>query len=151
MQPNIREILTSFLVQSSTKDLSSTHYPTSYDDLELDVGFGFGVPAKISWIAFLGPEQTPQEGIFPALYFFKEHHKLILAYGISETRRPKKSWLAPLGIKTIEQYFKGLGVTPHKYGLSYVYVAYSTYKELDYEKIESDINALIAHYKKLFQ
>ena len=151
MQENIKEILSLFFDQSSTKSLATNHYPPSYDGLKLDVGFGFGVPAKISWIAFLGQQQTPQDGIFPVLYFFKEYRKLILAYGISETKRPKKSWLAPLGIKTIAQHFKALGITPHKYGSSYVYETYSTYKDLDYEKLESDLKTLIDRYKKLLQ
>jgi 5-methylcytosine-specific restriction enzyme B len=151
MREDIEEILTTFFKQVEVDDHSTNHYPSFYSGLELKVGFGFGHTAKIPWITFLGPKQTPQEGIFPVFYFFKENHKLILAYGISETHHPRKSWLAPLGSKTITQYFKSFGITPYKYGLSYIKAAYSTYKDLDYTVIKSDLDSLIEHYKKLFQ
>ncbi len=149
MKEDIKEILTIFLKQVEDDDHSTSHYPPFYSGLELKVGFGFGNTAKIPWIAFLGAGQTPQEGIFPVFYFFKEHHKLILAYGISETKRSKKSWRAPLGVKTIAQYFKSFGITPHKYGLSYVYAVYSTFKDFDWGKIQLDLDTLIAQYKKI--
>src|ERR1019366_7463173 len=121
MTGEIEEILTTFFAQVENDDHTTSHFPQFYSDLQVKVGFGFGNTAKIPWITFLGPGQTPQEGIFPVFYFFKEHHKLILAYGISETKMPKKSWRAPVGVKTLSQYFKSFGIIPHKYGLSYVY------------------------------
>ena len=91
MKEDIKEILSSFFKQSSTDNLSSKHFPPFYSGLKLKVGFGKGNAAKISWITFLGKDQKPQNGIFPVYYFFKEHHKLILAYGISETNIPNRN------------------------------------------------------------
>jgi hypothetical protein len=36
-------------------------------------------------------------------------------------------------------------------GLSYVYEVYSTYKDLDWNKIEIDLDNLIDRYKKILQ
>lgn len=151
MREDLKEILTTFFTQVESGDHSTLHFPDYYNGLQLKVGFGFGNTAKIPWITFLGPEQTPQEGIFPVYYFFKQQHKLILAYGISETKRPSKSWLAPLGTQTLTQYFRSFNLTPYKYGLSYIYAVYNTIKDLDYEKVKTDLDDLIRHYKKLFQ
>jgi 5-methylcytosine-specific restriction protein B len=117
--------------------------------LKLKVGFGIGNTAKIPWIAFLGAGQTPQEGIFPVYYFFKENHRMILAYGISEEKIPKLRWPVTPIMKTINTYFKERGLKPYKYGLSYVYKTYDVNKGLDWIKIEEDLNVLIGKYKTL--
>ena len=128
MQEDIKEILSCFLEQSKTSDITANHYSSSYSGLKLKAGFGKGKPAKISWITFLGPEQKPQNGIFPVYYFFKEHHKLILAYGVSETNIPNKKWNIPPNTKTVEKYFQDKRITPYKYHLSYVYEVYDTFR-----------------------
>jgi 5-methylcytosine-specific restriction enzyme B len=147
MKDDIKEILSEFLDQTEKNDHRTNHYPSSYCDLELKVGFGIGRDARIPWVAFLGKHQTPQEGIFPVFYFFKEYHKLILAYGISETKRPKRNWIVPLKTKTVIDYFKNLGLSPHKYHQSYVYEVYSTIKDLDWKRVETDLVNLITKYK----
>jgi 5-methylcytosine-specific restriction enzyme B len=144
MQQDIKEILLAFLDQVESGSHASSHYPSAYSGLKLNIGFGIGKDAEIPWIAFLGEQQTVQNGIFPVFYFFKAQHKLILAYGISETIKPKKIWLVPPNTKTIKQYFDGLRINPHKYHYSYVYEVYSTYKDLDFDKIETDLERLIS-------
>jgi len=151
MKEDIKEILSSFLDQVEKNNHATNHYPSFYAGLKLKVGFGVGKTAKIPWITFLGQNQEPQNGIFPVYYFFKENHKLILAYGISETNIPKRNWFVSPGIKTIAKYFNSFGITPHKYGFSYVYEVYSTYKDLDWNKIEIDLDNLIDRYKKILQ
>jgi len=151
MQEDIKAILATFFEQVETGSHLTSHYPSTYSGLRLDVGFGIGKDANIPWIAFLGDGQTVQNGIFPVFYFFKNDHKLILAYGISEKNKPKKLWFVPPNTKTIKQYFDSLHKTPHKYHYSYVYEIYSTYKDLDYVKIEADLNRLIARYIKIMQ
>lgn len=151
MRENIKEILSSFLDQVETENHTTNHFPSYYNDLKLKVGFGVGRPAKIPWITFLGQNQEPQYGIFPVYYFFKEHHKLILAYGISETNIPKINWQVSSNTKTIAKYFNSFGIKPYKYGLSYVYEVYSTNKDLDWNKIETDLNSLIEKYKQVLQ
>ncbi len=148
MKEDIKEILSAFLVQVEENSSHATdHYPAFYSGLKLKVGFGIGRTTKIPWISFLGKDQTPQDGIFPVYYFFKENHRIILAYGISEENIPKRRWpVAPI-MKTINTYFKERGITPNKFGLSYVYKTYDTNKELDWIKIEEDLEVLIDKYK----
>lgn len=151
MKENIKEILSAFFEQTESDNLTANHFPSSYSGLKLKVGFGKGNVAKIPWITFLAIGQTPQNGIFPVYYFFKEQKKLILAYGISETEKPQKNWLVDSETKTISKYFLRLGITPHRYGLSYVYEVYDLNKNLDWDKIEIDLDALIEKYKNIMQ
>src|ERR1043166_8820096 len=151
MQEDIKEILSLFLDQSETANITANHYPSFHSGLKLKAGFGKGKPAKISWITFLCTGQKPQNGIFPVYYFFKEHHKIILAYGISETEKPSKNWSIDSETNTIARYFNKLGITPHKYGLSYVYEVYDLNKKLDWNRIEIDLDNLIEKYKKVMQ
>jgi 5-methylcytosine-specific restriction protein B len=147
MQEDIKEILIAFLEQSKTKNLSAANYPPFYSGLNLHAGFGIGQPARISWITFLGKDQEPQNGIFPVYYLFKEHHRLVLAYGVSEKEPPSKRWAIPEGTKTIEKYFKQFGIKPYKYGLSHVFSAYDIRRDLNWEKMKTDLDTLLEKYK----
>ena len=151
MTEDIKEILINFFEQTETDNLTVNHYPALLSELKLKVGFGKGNIAKIPWIAFLGKDQKVTNGIFPVYYFFKEQHKLILAYGISETEIPKTNWLVSPRAETISTYFKNEGKEPHKYGLSYVYEVYDTNMDLDWKKMETDLQNLIAYYKLIMQ
>ena len=151
MKEDINVILPVFFAQSETDNLVAKHYPTFYSGLKLKAGFGKGRVASISWIAFLAKDQKVTNGIFPVFYFFKEDHKLILAYGISEKEKPNKNWNVPPDTKTITRYFHQFGKEPYKYGLSYVYEVYDTNKDLVFNKIENDLDNLIAYYKKILQ
>jgi len=151
MREDVKEILTTFFAQTKTDNLATSIYPPFYSGLKLKVGFGVGNVARIPWVAFLGKDQKVMNGIFPVYYFFKEHQRLILAYGISESEKPDKRWLVSPRIETVLIYFKKEGKEPNKYGLSYVYEAYDTNKELDWKKIETDLQNLIANYKLIMQ
>lgn len=148
MRENLQEILTSFFDQTKTDQLATSHYPSHYLGIKLKAGFGRGNVAKIPWIAFLAKDQKVTNGIFPVYYYFKEQDKLILAYGISETEIPKKSWFTDPGKKTIAQYFHSFRIEPYKYGTSYVYEAYDTTQHFDWNKMEHDLRTLIEYYKK---
>lgn len=151
MQEDIKEILTTFFNQIENGGHSTNHYPQSYSSLELKIGFGIGKDANIPWVAFLGEGQTVQDGIFPVFYFFKNYHKIVLAYGVSEANKPKRNWFVPPNTKTVKQYFESLHINPHKYHYSYIYEVYSTYRDLDFEKIKTDLDRLILRYKKIIQ
>jgi 5-methylcytosine-specific restriction protein B len=150
MKEDLKEILVSFFAQSATGNLKPGLFPQFYSGLKLKIGFGVGRIAKISWITFLGRDQEPQNGIFP-VYYFKEHYKLILAQGISETKSPRNNWMVFDGAQTVAEYFKTLSITPHKYGSSYVYQVYDTTHDLNWEKIEADLDDLLKTYKQLLQ
>ncbi len=149
-QMQITDTFKHFFTQVETGELKTSSYNDVYNDLVIDVGFGFGVATHIPWIAFLGPGQTVRNGIFPVFYFFKKLRWLILAYGISEERIPVKSWRAPLKVQTVEQFFRTKNKVPQKYHKSYVFAAYTTLNDLGYHQMETDLNKLILHYKKLF-
>ena len=151
MREDIKEILSSFFEQTKTDNLAANHFPLFYSSLKLKVGFGYGNVARIPWITFLGKGQKPQDGIFPVYYFFKEQNKLILAYGISETEKPHHNWSVDSGTKTVAQYFYKFGITPYKYGLSFVYEVYDTNSDLNWNQIKMDLATLIEKYKRIMQ
>ncbi len=151
MREDIRDILETFFLHVKNDIHSTNNFCRFYYGTKMKVGFGVGKTARIPWVTFLKDDQTPQDGIFPVYYFFKENHKLILAYGISETNIPQKKWLVPLGTKTVAQYFIRLGIKPYKYGSSYVYEVYDTNKEFDWDKIEIDLDTLIEKYKEILK
>ncbi len=149
MQEDIKPILTRFFEQVESEDHTTNNFPPFYSGIKLKVGFGIGNTAKIPWITFLGEEQEPQNGIFPVYYFFKENHRIILAYVISEENIPKLRWPVNTIMKTINTYFKERGSKPYKYGLSYVYKTYDTRKDLDWIKIQDDLDVLLEKYKTI--
>jgi hypothetical protein len=82
------------------------------------------------------------------------HSKEIRSYNMSriQTRiRSLRCWYVPLGTKTVAQYFNRIGIKPYKYGSSNVYEAYDTNKELDWDKIEIDLDTLIEKYKEILK
>lgn len=58
-------------------------------------------------------------------------------------------WNVSPNTKTIEKYFQNLHITPYKYHASYVYEVYDTFNDLDWIKVESDLDNLINRYKQL--
>jgi 5-methylcytosine-specific restriction protein B len=140
--------LIKFLNQAKTTDLTTSHYENSYANLKVKVSFGQGNQARVPWIAFLKENQTVQDGIYPVYLFFKEKKLLILAFGISETNRPKNSWKLSDPI-TIKYYFEknNLGV-PERYGNSFVYKTYKTDRELNKRAINTDLNNIIQIYNQ---
>src|SRR5690606_5546785 len=80
--------LQKFLEQSETGNLKTKHFKDSFKGLKVKVSFGQGVSAQIPWISFLIPPHTTSEGIYPGYLFYKDINRLILFYGISETKIP---------------------------------------------------------------
>lgn len=138
--------LIKFVRQAEEGTLGTSTYLKNYLGLKVKVSFGQGNPARIPWIAFLNNTDTVTEGIYPVYLYFKEKKLLILAYGVSETNRPKRFWDINKEEK-INKYFSenNLGV-PERYGHSFVYKVYHDIKELTEEQINSDLNALIKIY-----
>ena len=119
-----------------------------YEKFKVEVSFGIGRANAIPWISFLGEGQTTSNGIYPVYLFFKEKKLLILAYGISETKKPTASWNLS-NPKTIESYFSEnqLG-KPEHYKKSFVYRTYSTDQPLTEEKINNDLDGIIKIYRQ---
>ena len=118
-----------------------------YDDLKVEAKFGTGRASAIPWIAFLSEYDTVQNGIYPVYLYYKEKNILILAYGISETKEPNRTWNLLNGIKINEYFLKNYNKNAEKYGDSFVYKVYDLKKALEEKQVNEDLNALIAFYK----
>lgn len=135
------------------------NYPKEFMDLKMRVSFGKGVPARVTWISFLAPEMQTMEGFYPVYLFYKKAKKLILAYGISETKESKTSWPNEIinNEKRIKDYLKD---TP-RYGDSFVYKTYTPMikdnkvsyidddnKTISNDGLNNDLTEIINYYKK---
>lgn len=147
----LREMMRKFLAQASEARSQATRgYPDEYRGLSVEVSFGFGAFANVPWIGFLGHGQTTRKGISPVYLYYRAEQLLILAKGISETEAPDKSWPTEPGQQTVDQYFVGhLGHRPDKYKNSIVYQVYKVPDGIDEQKMDKDLDLLIAKYQTL--
>lgn len=118
-----------------------------YNDLKVEAKFGAGRASAIPWIAFLSENDTVQNGIYPVYLYYKEKNILILAYGISETKKPNRTWNLQNGTKINEYFLNNYSKNAEKYGESFVYKVYDLKKKLEEKEINEDLDALIAIYK----
>ena len=134
-------------------------YPKEYMDLKMRVSFGKGGPARVTWISFLAPEMQTMEGFYPVYLFYKKAKKLILAYGLSETKEAKTSW--PNEILNNEKKISDYLEDPPRYGDSFVFKTYSpsikdnkisyvddNNKPISNETLNNDLTEIINYYKK---
>lgn len=119
----------------------------NYSNLKVEAKLGTGRASAIPWIAFLGENDTVQNGIYPVYLYYKERNILILAYGISETKEPKRTWNLNNGIKINDYFIENYTKNAEKYGDSFVYKAYDLKKELNEKEVNEDLNTLISIYK----
>lgn len=138
--------LEKFLAQSKTSELGTSEYLNNFQKLSVKVSFGKGNQARVPWIAFLNALDSVQDGIYPVYLYYKEKDLLILAYGVSETNKPKRTWNVS-NAKSISEYFSEnkLGV-PERYGNSFVFKTYDTTKPLGQRVVDDDLNKLISIY-----
>jgi hypothetical protein len=134
-------------------------YPKEYMDLKMRVSFGKGGPARVTWISFLAPEMQTMEGFYPVYLFYKKAKKLILAYGLSETKEAKTSW--PNEILNNEKKISDYLEDPPRYGDSFIFKTYSpsikdnkvsyvddNNKPISNETLNNDLTEIINYYKK---
>ena len=136
-------ILDQFIIQSNTQDLKYAHYPKKYNDLDMKISFGMGVPARIPWIAFIGNEMLVSNGFYPVYLYYKDLKMLILSYGISETSEYEQSWPdSIISNKTkIKDFFEDNSKV-HRYGSSFVHRAYTIDvkgNNVEYKLYDNDI------------
>tara|TARA_B100000989_G_scaffold187387_1_gene140982 strand:- start:71 stop:985 length:915 start_codon:yes stop_codon:yes gene_type:complete len=156
---NIFEILTTFVIQSKTDNLKWSSYPKEYQDLNMKVSFGQGVPARVSWISFLAPEMQTSNGFYPVYLFYKKQNKLILAYGISETSEYPTTW--PDEIISNHQKISDYIDDPPRYGDSFLFKSYNLNinesivefsnddnNKLTADNLATDLTQIINSYKK---
>lgn len=118
-----------------------------FDDLKVEVKFGTGRASAIPWIAFLSEYDTVQNGIYPVYLYYKEKKILILAYGVSETKEPNRTWNLQKGIKINEYFLNNYSKNAEKYGDSFVYKVYDLKNILEEKQVNEDLDELIDIYK----
>ena len=138
--------LEQFLAQAKTDNLKTKHFDSEFKNTKVKVSFGQGNTAKIPWISFLKEPNTTSNGIYPVYLYYKDYDLLILAYGISETNKPQKSW--DIGDKTtINEFFKiNFEEKPDRYGNSFVFKKYDLKQELNKQQVEKDLEQIISEY-----
>jgi len=141
------EILELFFKQVDLRNLKVSHYPENYSGLNLKVSFGQGTISNVPWIAFLKDGKSVKSGIFPVLLYYKEQELLVLAYGIGEEKTSEETW--GIDEQLISDWFTENNLdVPYRYGNSMIYKVYKR-QNLDFEKISSDVDALIDLYNKI--
>jgi MoxR-like ATPase len=155
------DILNKFVQQSRGSSLETKSYPKEYNDFTLKISFGQGNAANIPWIAFLPAERgmTVSNGYYPCYLYFKNEGTLILAYGVSETERPKLNWPKALLDTRNKIGDSNLIRHPSRYEDSYIYKSYRVDNSdnklvlFDSENvivgedvIESDLETLLKQY-----
>ena len=144
------KLIEAFIEQSKTSDLSWKRYQKSYHNLTVKVSFGKGVSARIPWVGLLKEPNSISKGIYPVFLFFKEINKLILAYGISETKKSEYTWTNTEAFTSIDSWhLKEFGTTPDRYGSSYIKGVYDLDIGLDKDLIANDLDDIISEYEKL--
>lgn len=165
MEYNLRKLVASMWEHRKNKDFERKSLEFSYRGLSVKASIGMtGNIAKIPWISYCAEGQETQKGIYPVLLFYgtpefieknKNHttvKKIVLAYGVSATKTPDILWGAVVDFKkTIGDSFGDWGYETSdngikKYNSSFVYKTYDWTDDVDYDKIQNDIDALITVY-----
>lgn len=165
MEYNLRKLVASMWEHRKNKDFERKSLESSYRGLSVKASIGMtGNIAKIPWISYCAEGQETQKGIYPVLLFYGTPEfieknknnstvkKIVLAYGISATKTPDILWGAEVEFKkTIGDSFVDWGYETSdsgikKYNSSYVYKTYDWTDDVDYDKIQNDIDALITVY-----
>lgn len=145
----IQTLLTKFLEQAHSDELSVRGYLEQFEGLRVKVSFGKGNVARIPWVAFLADQQEVNQGIYPVLLYFKEVNELLLCYGVSETKPPKMSWGELPERPTVKQWFlQNHKRIPDRYGASFVMQAYDVEHEIDAEEMTDLLTEMIVTYKE---
>ena len=138
--------------------LSKKDYGFHIDDqIEVKVGLGQGGPAFVPWMGFIGPNQAPQEGIYPVILCYLKQHTIIVTYGISATRKPSKNWSDIFDKngnppQTIGAYFqsKNIKVENTDYNHCFIYSLYSdSLNDSNISSIYDDVTVLLDVYRKI--
>lgn len=165
MEYNLRKLVASMWEHRKNRDFERKSLESYYRGLSVKASIGMtGNIAKIPWISYCAEGQETQKGIYPVLLFYgtpefieknKNHStvkKIVLAYGVSATKTPDILWGAVVDFKkTIGDSFGDWGYETSdngikKYNSSFVHKTYDWTDDVDYDKIQNDIDALITVY-----
>lgn len=150
LDKGIVSLIKEFIKQADEGGLKTSIYPKNFLKLKLKVSFGQGVAARIPWIGLYKEPNTIQKGIYPVFLYYKEHKKLVLAYGISETEKVDFNWSNTKELQTIEQWHREeFNKKPDRYGSSFIKGIYDTTKVLDEDTLSKDLEELIGIYNDI--
>lgn len=168
MEYNLKRLVSTMFEHRKNRNFEKNGMRTSYQGLSVKASIGLsGYLSKIPWISYCAQGQTNTKGIYPVLLFYGTPEfikantnktivkKIVLAYGISATNKPDKSWgEAVYGEKTIKEAFvewnyKTKDPKIIKYNSSYVFKVYEWTEGLNYRQIQKDIDKLIEIYKNV--
>ena len=116
------------------------------------ISFGLGRFTHVPWIVFTNYNQKVKEGIYPAVLFYTEEQKIILAYCVSESNNSNINWNEQL-IQDLPKIKDILPITD-KYLSSYVYRMYDIPKNLNLLNIEElilNLEKVIGDFHEQFQ
>ena len=85
-------LLKEFIDQAKTDGTSHKKYEKTIAGFKCMAGFGKGQVARVPWFDFFGKNQEPTNGIYPVCLYYKNDDLLIIAYGISEIKKPSIQW-----------------------------------------------------------
>lgn len=158
MKPDLKEFIKVANQQSVGKGTSESAALYSRQNkgvksgLKIEISFGVGRASSVPWIAFLGFNQTVKNGIYPVYLYYRELNVLFLAFGVSETHKPKLNWSNLNSSKTIKEYIEKKYSKKLKiYGNSFVFKAYDANNLQGDEELEFDLESLIKVYKAQFE
>lgn len=141
--------LKDFLTQANESNLKVKRYSIGYMGTNVKASFGQGASAKVPWISFLMGSNTTSKGISPVYLYYKEQSLLVLAFGVSEEKKPNYDW--GLGSETVKvkDFFKerNLG-SPFRYGDSFIYKVYEVGNLPPDEILDEDLESIIMIYAK---
>jgi 5-methylcytosine-specific restriction protein B len=143
------EQLIDFLTQAKTDNLKTKHFRRDYIGTKVKVSFGQGVSARIPWISFLKDPFTTSEGIYPVYLYYKNENKLVLAYGISETKKPQVEWKISNPIMIKDFFSENALSKPDRYGDSFIFKIYDTNNLPDSKILDTDLNQIIEQYQSI--
>ncbi len=96
-------------------------------------------------------KNTIQHGIYPVYLYYKDQNVIILAYGISETKKTDASWVN-IHEQTIKEYFlERFHVKPKRYEESMIFKIYNPANMPSAEILQKDIEEIINRYKYVMQ
>ena len=146
-------LLRQFIEQADKEeDLSTSSYPKAFCGMSVKVSFGQGVFSHIPWVSFTGYGQTTSDGIYPVYLYYRSVGVLILAYGVSETKKPDATWTKTENkISVKDHLLNKYDHDPKRYGASYVFSSYDFSKDLSDEQLTKDLDAIIAEYQDLME
>ena len=170
MEYNLRRLVNSMWDHRNKGDFGRKGLEASYRGLSVKASIGMtGNLSKIPWISYCAEGQETQKGIYPVLLFYGTSEfikknkndiivkKIVLAYGVSANNQPDILWGTQVEKKKtiqdafVEWKYKTSDIRINKYNSSYIYEIYDWTDNVDYDKIQQDVDSIIDIYLEIIE